>query len=143
MEYQNNKLIIARTIDAPVELVWQALTDLELIKKWSPFFTEFKAEVGFENRFMLGPDPEHQYLHICKVLEVAEDRKLIYSWAYGGYSGESRVTFDLSGGANSTDLVFTHEITAPFPSDEPSFAESNFIQGWTHTVNALQQFVSK
>lgn len=143
MEYRNDKLVITRTFDAPIDMVWKALTEYELIKQWSPFFTNFKAIVGFEDRFMLGPDPEHQYLHVCRVLEVEEDRKLAYSWAYDGYSGKSRVTFDLSGGPRSTEVVFTHEITAPFPTDEPSFAESNFIQGWTHTVNALQQFVSK
>ena len=142
MEYKENKLIIPRTFGTAPKSVWNALTEYELIKQWSPFFTNFKAIVGFEDRFMLGPDPEHQYLHVCRVLEVEEDRKLAYSWAYDGYTGKSRVTFDLSGSENSTDVVFTHEITASFPTDDPSFAESNFIQGWTHTVNALQQFVS-
>lgn len=142
MEYQNNKLIIARTFDAPIELVWKALTDFELIKQWSPFFTNFKAKVGFENRFMLGPDPEHQYLHVCKVIEVVVNKKLAYTWAYDGQPGESRVTWELSNGGKATEIEFTHEIIKPFPDDDPSFAQSNFVQGWTHTVNALQDWVN-
>lgn len=143
MEYQNDKLIIARTFNAPIEAVWNALTEYELIKQWSPFFfSGFKAEIGFEGRFLLGPDPEHQYLHISKVIEVINNQKLTYTWAYDGQPGESRVTWELSNGGKTTEVVFTHEITKPFPSDDPIFALTSFVQGWTHTVNALEEFVS-
>ena len=143
MEYQNNKLVISRRFSAPIESVWNALTDYELIKEWSPFFfSGFRAEVGFESRFLLGPDPEHQFLHLCKVVEVIENQKLTYTWAYDGQPGESRVNFQLSEGGKVTEVVFSHEITKPFPSDDPIFALSSFVQGWTQTVNALQEFVS-
>lgn len=143
MEYQNNKLTIARTFNAPIALVWKALTELDLLKQWSPFFPDFKAEVGFESRFLLGPDKDHQYMHICRVTEVIEGKKLSYTWAYDGHPGASLVTFDLTAEGETTKIIFTHEISIPFPTDDPNFAFGSFLQGWTYTMDALQKFVEK
>lgn len=82
-------LIIKRTINAPAPKVWQALTDIEQLHKWLPFFTEFEARVGFETRFELGPDDGHRYEHVCRVVEVIEGQKLTYTWRYQGYKGNS------------------------------------------------------
>lgn len=141
MAYVEKKLVITRVFDAPVELVWKAITDVDLLKQWSPFFTDFKAEVGFENQFLLGPDLEHQYLHICRVTEVIEWKRLTYTWSYDKEEGESYVTFELFAEGEKTTVVFTHEIVKPFPQNDPNFAFGSFEQGWTYTVDALQKFV--
>ena len=138
---KEKKLVITRVFDAPVELVWRAITDIDLLKQWAPFFADFRAEVGVENRFLLGTDPEHQYLHICRVTEVIKGRRLTYTWGYEGVVGDSLVTFELSAEGEKTRVVFTHEIVTPFGEDNPNFALGNFEQGWTFIVGALQKFV--
>lgn len=140
---EDNTLTILRIFDARIDFVWKALTDIDLIKQWSPFFPDFKPEVGFESRFLLGPDKDHQYLHICKVTEVNECAKITYSWKYEGYAGNSLVTFELFSAAEKTNIIFIHKITEPFPADNEDFSKNNFIEGWMYTVDALQKFVEK
>jgi uncharacterized protein YndB with AHSA1/START domain len=136
-----NKIVIERTLNAPTEKVWQALTDGKQLKKWLPFFPEFKAEVGFETRFSLGRDKDHQYLHICKVLEVVDGKKLVYTWRYDGIAGNSSITFELSDDGGNTKLTLTQEVTEPFPADNPDFAQESAKEGWNYTADALKQFV--
>src|SRR5437588_856253 len=107
-EKSERALVIDRLLQAPVDQVWRALTDREELKKWLPFsFPDFKAEVGFQTEFMLGPDAEHQYLHHVKVLEVVPGQTLHYSWDYGGMSPHSTVRFELREETNGTHVVLT------------------------------------
>ena len=139
-EHKDNVLVLEREVNAPSDLVWKALTDFTLLKQWMPFFPEFKAEVGFETRFPLGPDEDHQYGHIVKVFEVIPNKKLTYTWYYEGYSGKSHVTFDLIAQGEKTKVVLTHVITEEFPA-EPAFSKKNFAEGWTYTIDGLKKFV--
>src|SRR5207302_2971818 len=53
---KDEPLVVERTFDAPVALVWKALTDKEDIKQWSFDLREFAPVVGFEFQF----DVEHE-----------------------------------------------------------------------------------
>lgn len=132
-------LVIERKINAPVAQVWQALTNIDDLKKWSPFFPDFKPEVGFKTEFMLGPDEEHQYLHHVRVLEVVANRKLRYSWDYGGMSPDSSVSFELFENGDTTRLVLTCRID-PLPPDEPDLMK-NAMEGWNYAADELKEFV--
>jgi uncharacterized protein YndB with AHSA1/START domain len=142
-EHKNNVLVLEREVDAPGDLVWRALTDFKLLKKWLPFFPEFEAKVGFETRFKLGRDEEHQYEHICKVLAVVPHKKLTYTWYYDGYPGRSHVSFDLIPQGEKTKVILTHTITENFPADNPDFDKKNFAEGWNYTIDGLKEFVEK
>jgi len=45
---KDEPLVVERTYDAPVALVWKALTDKDDIKQWSFDIPEFAPVVGFE-----------------------------------------------------------------------------------------------
>ena len=122
---ENKPLVLERTINAPVARVWKALTDINDLKQWLPFFPDFKPEVGFAVTFKLGRDPEHRYTHLCEVLEVEDGKRLTYSWHYEDYTGYSKVTFDLIGEGDKTQLKLTHTITEAFPADNPDFGIKN------------------
>lgn len=131
-------LVIERTFDAPAATVWQALTDPQTMKQWYFDLPDFKAQVGYEFRFMGGRDEAHQYLHICVVTEVIERQKLTYSWRYDGYEGISYVTFEIfPEGLHLTRLKFTHAGLETFPHDNPDFAKENFVEGWMHITRML------
>lgn len=134
--------VIERSYKAPVEKVWQAITDKEKMKQWYFDLAEFKAEPGFEFRFSGGPE-DRQYLHVCKVTEVVPGRKLTYSWRYDGYEGNSFVTFELFEEGGGTRLKLTHTGLDSFPS-HPDFARSNFEAGWNEIIGThLKEFVGK
>lgn len=133
-------LLIERTCAAPAELVWRALTDSQAMKQWFFDLPDFKAQVGYEFRFLGGKDEAHQYLHICVVTEVIEARKLAYSWRYDGYDGISYVTFELfPEGAHLTRMKFTHAGLETFPSDNADFAKENFVEGWMDITRMLKE----
>ena len=134
-------LVLERTVNAPTELVWKALTDIKTLQKWQPHFVTFKPEVGFETRFMLGADETKQYEHICEVTEVVEGKKLTYSWRYAGLPGDSYVTYELQPVGGKTKVVLTHRITEPFAADNPDFSSDNFTKGWTYMINNLKEFM--
>ena len=137
------RLVIKRVINAPTSRVWKALTDKNELKNWLPFFADFEPEVGRELRFKLGRDPDHQYEHISKVVEVVDGKKLVYGWRYEGYPGDSRVTFELIAEGTKTSLVLTHDIIEPFPADNPDFAADGFKEGWNYTADGLKNYVEK
>lgn len=135
-------IVLERTFQAPIAVVWKAITDRDQMKEWYFDLKEFKPEVGFEFQFFGGTE-EKQYLHLCQVTEVDAERKITYSWRYDGYEGISFVTFELfkEGNGQMTRLKLTHRGLESFPAN-PDFAKKNFEEGWTHIINkSLQQFL--
>jgi uncharacterized protein YndB with AHSA1/START domain len=134
---------IERVLNAPVEKVWQAITDRNKMKEWYFDLKEFKAEPGFEFSFYGGTE-EHQYLHLCKIIEVVPFRKLSYTWKYEGYPGESKVTFELFPDGDKTRLKLIHEGLETFPADNQDFAKENFVQGWNQIVGvSLVEYIEE
>ena len=135
--------VIERTYNAPVEKVWEAITDKEQMNQWYFDMPAFKPEVGAEFSFTGGTE-EHSYLHLCKITEVIPYKKLAYSWRYDGYEGNSIVTFELFDEDGKTRVKLTHEGLETFPADNPDFAEGNFAQGWNYIIGtSLPSFVEK
>lgn len=126
-------VVIERTFDAPLQIVWRALTDIDQIKQWYFNLSEFKPEVGFEFQFLAGQDKK-KYLHLCKITEVIPEKKLEYTWRYDGYEGLSCVSFELFGEGNKTKLKLTHKDLDTFPSSNPDLAQDNFEEGWTSII---------
>jgi len=137
-------VIIERIFKAPVEVVWEAITELDQMKLWyMPALESFKPVVGFETRFDV-PHGEKVYIHLWKVTEVVPNRKITYSWIYGGYPGESFVTFELFCEGNMTRLKLTHAGLETFqPESNPDLARGEFAEGWANIVAALSPFVEK
>jgi len=138
---KSDPFIIERTFDAPAASVWKALTDKDEMRKWYFDLAEFKPEAGFEFRFSAGPD-DRKYLHICKITEAVEGKKLTYSWRYEGYEGISYVTFELFPEGDKTRLRLTHSGVESFPKDNADFAKENFVAGWTDIIGrSLRDFL--
>jgi uncharacterized protein YndB with AHSA1/START domain len=135
--------IIERVFDAPVSVMWKAITDKDEMKQWYFDLKEFRAETGFRFSFMGGSE-DKQYLHLCEVTDVIPNKKLSYTWKYDGYEGESKVIFELFPEGNKTRLKLTHEGLETFPAGQPDFARKNFEEGWTSIVGAsLKEYIAK
>lgn len=135
--------VIERIFNAPVIKVWQALTDNKQMKLWYFDLPEFKPEIGFEFQFVAGEENK-KYLHLCKVIDVVDGKKLTYSWRYDGYPGNSFVTFELFEEGDKTRVKLTHEGIETLGPGNPDFAKENFIKGWTSILDmALKEFVEK
>jgi uncharacterized protein YndB with AHSA1/START domain len=137
-------LVFERLLNAPVERVWQAITDPEAMKQWYFDLPGFKAETGYSFRFTgTGKDDSCNYLHLCEVTEVVEGRKLSYSWRYDGYEGNSLVSFELFPEGDQTRIVLTHTGLESFRiNNNPNLDPESFSEGWGYFIHtALKDFV--
>jgi uncharacterized protein YndB with AHSA1/START domain len=135
-------VVVERTLNAPVARVWEALTDVDHMRQWYFDLKEFRPEVGFEFEFVV----EHEgnsYHHLCRVTEVAPQRRIAYTWRYQGEPGDSLVTIELAPVGDKTRLKLTHTGIETFPKT-PAYARKNFEAGWTAIVGTeLKQFVER
>ena len=132
-------VVVERTLNAPVQKVWKALTDVDQMREWYFDLKEFKPKVGFEFEFVV----EHEgntYHHLCKVTEVIPHQKIAYTWRYKGEPGDSLVTFELLPDGDKTKLRLTHEGLETFPKT-PAYARKNFEAGWTGIASELEKFL--
>jgi uncharacterized protein YndB with AHSA1/START domain len=129
----DSPFVIERTFNAPMKTVWSAITDKDQMKKWYFDLPEFKPEVGFEFTFIGGTEC-NSYVHLCKITEVIEGRKLTHSWKYDGYEGNSFVTFELFEEGSQTRVKLTHTGLETFPQNHKDFARESFAQGWTDII---------
>ena len=127
-------LVVERLLNAPVSLVWHALTSPEAIARWYFDMEGFRAEVGCEFRFLV----EHQgnvFDHRCRVTDVVTERKIAYTWRYQDHEGDSHVTFELYPEGEKTRLKLTHVGLESFPKTLP-FAPENFARGWNSLLGS-------
>ncbi|SFQ37581.1 SRPBCC family protein [Parafilimonas terrae] len=133
----NGIVTVEKLYNAPVEQVWNALTDKDEMRKWYFNVSDFKPEKGFEFSFAGQGSKGEEYVHICKVLEVIPNKKLQYSWAYKGYPGYTVVTFELFEEGDKTHLKLTHEGLESFAENGPDFTVTSFNGGWNEIVNVM------
>ena len=140
----NEPIIVEQTFNTSINNVWNAITKVGQMKQW--FFENiesFKPEVGFETQFNV-QSQDRNFLHLWKLTEVVPMKKITYSWKYGGYPGNSFVTFELLEKNDQTKLRLTHKGTASFPEDIPEFSRESGVEGWNYLIRkSLKEFLGK
>ena len=127
-------IIIEETYRAPIERVWDAITKKDQMCKW--FFesiNDFVPQVGFCTKFDVSSGQKN-YLHVWRVTEAVPNQRLTLEWKYGGYPGDSFVTFELSRSGAGTHLKLTHEGLETFPTDDRAFSRDSCLQGWNYFI---------
>jgi uncharacterized protein YndB with AHSA1/START domain len=141
---KNDPVKLERVFNAPTDKVWKAITDAGEMKHWYFDLPGFKPEPGYEFQFSGGKDPEHPYIHLCKITDIVAGEKLTYSWQYKGFEGISHVTFELFPQGEKTKLVLTHEGLSSFPANNPDLDRENFVLGWNDIINrSLKDYLEK
>ena len=153
-----NDLVLERTLDAPVELVWQAYTDPEHMKRWfapKPYeVTELELDLtpgGIFRLRMVGPDGFDTGHGVpgC-VLEVIQRQKLVWTSALGpGYRPNNMgegceafpftavITFaDAGNGKTAYKAVALHKDAA----DRETHEKMGFQEGWGTVAGQLEEY---
>jgi uncharacterized protein YndB with AHSA1/START domain len=154
-------LVLERTIDAPVNLVWQAYTTPEHLKQWfapRPYqLTECELDLrpgGIFRIRMQGPDGfDTGHGNAGCVLEVVELRKLAWTSALGpdyrpaelaaegceSFPMTAVVTFEDAGnGTTSYRAVALHANEA----DREKHEKMGFHEGWGTVATQLEEFAN-
>ena len=108
-------LTLHRTINAPVETVYAAWTDPEVLRRWlapgDAAVARAVADVVVGGTFLVemrGADGE-SWLTRGLYREVVPNRRLVHTWCWKGSEVESLVTVELQpGSAGTTRLTLTH-----------------------------------
>ena len=140
----NEPVIVEQTLNAPVEKVWKSITEADLMRQW--FFDNIESfipELGFATHFDVN-SKDTIYQHLWKIIDVINQQKITIEWRYGGFTGDSTVTFELFPEKNMTKLILTHEGIESFPQDNPDFSRESCRAGWNYIIGTrLKDFIEK
>ena len=135
-------IVIERVFDAPVERVWQALTSKEELKQWSFDIPDFEPEEGYEFTFN-GQNENGIKIHYCRITEVIEQRKLVYSWRYRNIRGVSVVTWELFHEGDKTRLRLTHAGLEKLAHAGAGYRRQGFNTGWNSIFQLLATWLQQ
>lgn len=104
---------VVRDYPHPVPLVWRALTDPELVPRWTHTGRGGRPEgyvpvVGNHFRLIAKPTVGWRGIVDCEVLEVDEPRLLRYSWVGDEGGDATYVTYRLEPTAEGTRFTWLH-----------------------------------
>jgi len=108
-----SEIRIVRDYPYPVALVWRALTDPDVVPRWTVTGAGGRPE-GFApvagTRFRLVAKPKLGWNGIvdCEVLEAREPTLLRYSWTDGGGGETTEVTYRLEAAGDGTRFTYEH-----------------------------------
>ena len=150
---EHHDLVLERTIEAPVDLLWKAWTDPDHLRKWwapKPYET-IECEIdlrpgGVFHTRMIGPDGFDEPGTGC-FLEIVPNRKIVWTSVLGpeyrpvapencgGLSFTAIVTFDAQGGRTRYRAVAMHKDEA----DRDMHEKMGFHEGWGTVAGQLEQ----
>ena len=140
----NEPIIVEEIINAPIKTVWNAITQVVLMRQW--FFDnipDFKAEVGFKTQFNVQSESRN-FLHLWTVTEVKFLKKIVCNWKYEDYEGDSFVHFELIEEKNSTIIRVKSIVTENFTDDIPEFKPESCRAGWNYFIKQnLKNYLEK
>ncbi|MGF7230445.1 SRPBCC family protein [Arachidicoccus sp.] len=128
-------LIVEQVFNASIENVWSAITSFDEMREWYfPMLQSFDPVVGFETKFTV-ENNGMEYLHVWKVDEVIPLKKISYEWKFGGYPGNSLLSFELYARNSETLLILMHSKLESFRGDiYPDLTKENFSIGWHQII---------
>jgi uncharacterized protein YndB with AHSA1/START domain len=120
----------------PVERVWHALTDPEMISRWLMRTDDFEPKVGA--RFTLRGEPRADCAgHVeCEVLELSPPHRMVWSWHGAEDPAITRLVIELRAEDDGTRLTLRHTGEA----DERTV--SGTTSGWTDKLGALAELLT-
>ena len=121
-------------VNAPVDKVWNALTDKEQMKNWYFDIPDFELKEGNAFNFY-EPGEERKFHHHCEIAEVVPQEKLKHSWTYPDISKEKTlVKWELKPESEGTVVTLTHKGLENFHHLGEDFYPESFQKGWEDIV---------
>jgi uncharacterized protein YndB with AHSA1/START domain len=146
----DRELTVIRTFDAPAQIVFDAWTKPELLKRWwapksfgvSLYECEQDLRVGGAYRFAFGRDPNAPEVFSGRYVEVDPPSRLVFTQIYQrmAHAGEAMVTADFEETRGRTRLAL-HQL---FPSKEAleGALASGMERGMRVTLDQLDDLVA-
>ena len=141
------ELVVTRTINAPVRIVFKAWTTPELFKRWwvpkslgvSLHSCELDVRAGGTYRLVFGDDPANRMEFFGRYIEVTPHSRIVWTNEEGGEDGSvTTVTLEEKGGKT---LLVMSEL---YPTKEALDAAGTGAQEATHeTFGQLDELLAE
>lgn len=143
MKITEPPIIIEEQFDASAEKLWNAITQIDEMKKW--FFKNidhFKPEVGAKSEFMVKSNGRI-FTHLWEITEVVPFKKITLNWKYKEYPGDSFVRFEIVDNKTSTKLKLSTIVTSDFPDYIDEFSRESCMAGWIYFISeSLREYLN-
>ena len=143
MRRDEEPIVVEETFEVPVETVWDSITKVDLMRQW--YFDnipEFEAEVGFETSFNIESEGRN-FLHLWRVKEAVPNRKIVHTWRFEGYPGDSDAAWELFEEDGGTRLRLTITVHEDFPQEFPELRRDSCVAGWEYFINGrLKEYLA-
>jgi len=144
---ENLSIVVEGMLVAPQDLLWEALTDSELIARWF-MPSDFEAESGHKFSFKSAPVGDWDGQFEGEVIDAQPFSRLRYSMRGGspnvegfGHTIDTVLTWTLAPVANGTIVRLEH---AGFTEDSKAvYAILNGENGWAALINRLAKVVAE
>lgn len=141
-------LVIERTVPVPVELVWRAWTEPELLKQWfcpKPWqVTECEIDLRPGGRFytfMKGPEEGQAFPNEGCYLEVHHERRLVFTDSLApGYRPKAESFMTAFVEMSPTEDGGTRYVAIArhgSPETVKQHEEMGFFEGWNTTIDQM------
>lgn len=144
----DNQLVLARIIDAPVAQVYRGWTDPELMKKWfapRPWTTpkvKMDLRPGGASLVVMADEHGTEYPNPGQYLEVVPNHKLVFTDAYtGDWKASAKpfmtvtLTFEDIGGGKTRYIARCQHWNA---EDKAAHEKMGFHEGWAMVTDQLE-----
>jgi uncharacterized protein YndB with AHSA1/START domain len=99
---------IATIYDAPIDLVWEAVTNAHAISQWC-MSTDFSPEVGRKFQYKAKPNMFWRGYVDCQVIEIEKPTLLRFTWQSVAGHTPTVVSYRLEGIGSKTKFSTSHE----------------------------------
>lgn len=127
-------IIVQESFNAPIQKVWDAITNLDEMKQW--YFENidsFRPVVGAKSSFEV-KSGERTFTHMWEVTQSIPPYTIQYRWRYAEYPGDSFVTFNIREESGKTMLVLRASVVEDFPAEIPEFKRESCLAGWEYFI---------
>jgi uncharacterized protein YndB with AHSA1/START domain len=138
-------------IDAPVDVVWRAVTEPEQVSRWFSDEVDLEAEPGYEGVLTFNDlaTKQSQSVHVT-VQSVEPERSLSYRWQHppGAAAGEGNsllVEFTLTSEGDGTRLrvVETGQERMGWSQEQQDTFVREHNQGWVTYLAHLRDYLGR
>jgi uncharacterized protein YndB with AHSA1/START domain len=134
MKKSDKPIIVEQVFNASRTDVWNALTDIDEMKKW--YFENipaFEPVNGFKTSFNVISNGRN-FLHKWEVTEVIPEERIAYTWRFEGYGGLSTTDFFLKEENGGVRLILTVTVQEDFQENIEEFKRESCIGGWNYFI---------
>lgn len=146
LQVSEQQIEIVRTFEFPVDVLFAAFTDGELLEAWLAEEAEVDPRVGGHFRFVSTGDDEMPGDHICSgVYQVFEPaQRIVQSWVYEGSMTaerlETQISIDFRAiDAGTSELTFREAGALLVDPEENALA----VAAWENAFDNLEEAVDE